>query len=146
MESQQTDVDGRHQTPPRAAWKTILFGFKGRIRRATFWGNFGIIWAVIMVAAVLAYNLAGGDPPNTFLLLWIPMFIAICWVGLATQVKRWHHLDMSGWMVLINIIPYLGALIALVWLGCAKGTDGPNTYGPGPVGWAAAPDRPETRV
>ena len=56
--------------------------------------------------------------------------------GLAVQVRRLHDQDLSGWLVLVNLVPYLGALVMLV-LMCIKGTNGENQYGPDPL--AAAP-------
>jgi uncharacterized membrane protein YhaH (DUF805 family) len=45
------------------------------------------------------------------------------------QVKRWHDLDKSGWMVLVNFIPLIGMLYSLLTLGFQPGTAGPNKYG-----------------
>jgi formylglycine-generating enzyme required for sulfatase activity len=50
-------------------------------------------------------------------------------VSLAVQVKRWHDLDKSGWMVLILFIPIVGAVCSLVVLGFRRGTVGANRFG-----------------
>jgi len=55
------------------------------------------------------------------------------WVGLAIQIKRWHDRNKSGWWVLINLVPIIGPLWALVEVGFQRGTVGPNRYGPDPT-------------
>jgi len=63
-------------------------------------------------------------------------FLAFCVMGLglivpsiALQVRRFHDQDRSGWMALLNFIPYLGGLIVFVFM-CLDGTHGPNRFGP----------------
>ena len=57
--------------------------------------------------------------------------IALFLPALAVQVRRLHDQDKPGWWVLINLVPYLGAIIVLI-LMCLEGTDGPNRYGDDP--------------
>lgn len=58
-----------------------------------------------------------------FLILLIP--------SIAVQVRRFHDQDKSGWMVLLNFVPYVGGLIVLVFM-CLEGTRGPNRFGEDP--------------
>ena len=61
--------------------------------------------------------------------------VAFCMVySFAGQVKRWHDRDKSGWFVLVNFIPFIGTIWALVELGFLRGTMGPNRFGPDPLG------------
>jgi uncharacterized membrane protein YhaH (DUF805 family) len=55
------------------------------------------------------------------------------WVAIAASVKRWHDLDKSGWWILINFIPCIGGLWALIETGFFRGTIGDNHYGPDPT-------------
>ncbi|MFT6862889.1 MAG: uncharacterized membrane protein YhaH (DUF805 family), partial [Akkermansiaceae bacterium] len=55
------------------------------------------------------------------------------WMGLALQGKRWHDRGKSGWMILVNFIPLVGGIWALVECGFLSGTPGPNQYGPDPL-------------
>lgn len=50
---------------------------------------------------------------------------------IAAQVRRLHDQDRSGFLALLNLIPYLGFLVVLV-LMCVPGTEGENKYGPDP--------------
>ena len=52
--------------------------------------------------------------------------------GLAAQVKRWHDLDKSGFIVLLNFT-FVFIPIACIILGCIRRTRGPNQYGGGPL-------------
>jgi uncharacterized membrane protein YhaH (DUF805 family) len=51
--------------------------------------------------------------------------------SIAVQVRRFHDQDKSGWFVLLNLVPYIGALIVLVFM-FIEGTKGPNRFGPDP--------------
>jgi uncharacterized membrane protein YhaH (DUF805 family) len=51
--------------------------------------------------------------------------------GLAVAVRRLHDVGKSGWMLLIGLIPLVGA----IWLFVLMVTDsdpGENQYGPNP--------------
>ena len=55
------------------------------------------------------------------------------WVDLAIMIKRLHDHDKSGWWWVLVYVPVVGYLWAFIYLGCMKGTDGPNGYGDAPV-------------
>jgi uncharacterized membrane protein YhaH (DUF805 family) len=62
------------------------------------------------------------------------MLIAVFfWPAVAVGVKRWHDIDVSGWWVLINVVPYVGWLIALLFNGFSRGSIGRNRFGPDPI-------------
>jgi uncharacterized membrane protein YhaH (DUF805 family) len=44
-------------------------------------------------------------------------------------VRRLHDIDRSTWWVLLSLIPFLGAVVLLVFF-ILPGTPGPNRYGP----------------
>ncbi|MFF7127331.1 DUF805 domain-containing protein [Streptomyces sp. NPDC008240] len=49
----------------------------------------------------------------------------------AVTVRRLHDSGLSGWLILIGLVPTIGA-IALVVFCCTKSTAGVNKYGPNP--------------
>ena len=51
--------------------------------------------------------------------------------SIAVQVRRFHDQDMSGLLVLLNLIPGIGGLIVLVFMAL-EGTKGSNRYGADP--------------
>lgn len=114
--------------PPPKADKGLL-DFSGRISRSTFWLRFLIGIGILLAGAALLdveYGLLTGIPGISLLLLAL-------WINLATRVKRWHDLDLSGWFVALNMIPFFGVFV-LIWQGCAPGTAGSNRYGIDPLG------------
>ena len=133
----------------------ILFSFHGRIPRSTFWAaTLGTFFSYGILAAILALTLSehrigGIGGPEVLIILVITM----CWIGFAIQVKRWHDMGYSGWMILLSIVATLiynvtafgGILTACIflWLGLAKGTVGANKYGPDPLQAAVVVDQNE---
>jgi uncharacterized membrane protein YhaH (DUF805 family) len=52
--------------------------------------------------------------------------------NLAIAVRRLHDTDRTGWWILLAFIPVIGFIVLLIWF-IAKGTDGPNRFGPDPI-------------
>ncbi len=120
------------------AW--LLFSFRGRIPRSTFWGTSILTGtAFFTLALMLAVTLANSE--EMFLLAVLLLYIPAIWISLAIQAKRWHDRNKSAWWLLTNLIPYLGPFWILVELGCLRGSVGPNLHGPDPTG--ALGSRPE---
>jgi uncharacterized membrane protein YhaH (DUF805 family) len=125
-----------------AILKNLLFSFQGRINRAKFWlftiavtvvycVAMGILWGGAMTSsdpttALQSFGVVGGIIALVFL-------IALIWISLALQVKRWHDRDKSGWWVLIQLVPAVGPIWFLIECGFLKGTAGANTYGTDPL-------------
>ena len=102
-----------------------LFSFDGRIGRGAIWGLGTVNFLIVMVVSSIAMN------ANNVLVgfLAVAVIAVTSWAGLATNVKRWHDRDKSGYWYFISLIPIVGAIWAFVELGCLAGTDGPNQYG-----------------
>lgn len=102
----------------------LLFSFEGRINRLSYWMS----WVVFVPLAVMVMAI----PTNKEMLeLYRGVFVlAMLWPMLAVQAKRWHDIDMSGWWLLVNLLPVVGPLIALVMNGFLPGTKGENHFGP----------------
>lgn len=117
-------------------WQWFLFSLKGRVSRRQYWLNFLLpVLVVSLLLGVLSGVLYGWDengpsgPIDWLATLW---GIAILWPGIATQVKRWHDRNKSGWWYLINLVPLIGGIWAFVETGCLAGTEGENRYGTDP--------------
>ncbi len=127
-ESPQSDISSMSDDVVSLTWGKILFSFKGRIPRKTYWGSFlGMMAAsIIFVLITRLFELS----ENTFIVLFMIFYIPLIWVSLAIQVKRWHDRDKSGWWVLISFVPIIGPIWAFVENGCLPGSLGANNYGP----------------
>jgi uncharacterized membrane protein YhaH (DUF805 family) len=62
-----------------------------------------------------------------------PLLVPQLWLGLATNIKRWHDAGLSGWMALTFLIPFVNVVMVLV-CGFLPGTEGANKYGRDPRG------------
>jgi uncharacterized membrane protein YhaH (DUF805 family) len=112
--------------------------FSGRSRRKEFWMFFlgmVIVYAVLILLfgrlGIAGEGDGGGALLSAIVLLVFALGILI--PSVAVQVRRFHDQDKSGWFVLLNLIPYLGGLIVLVFM-FIEGTKGPNRFGPDPKG------------
>ncbi|WP_437880239.1 DUF805 domain-containing protein [Pseudomonas sp. LRF_L74] len=125
-------------TPPKAQvaapaaefGELKVFGVTGRIGRVRYLGWSAVLFTatfgLYIVAALLglaAAWLAG--------LLFIPIIIACGVVSVQIGVQRLHDMGMSGWLWLLTLVPFVGAIFAIVML-VVPGTEGPNRYGPPP--------------
>jgi len=119
-----------------AAGPGALFSFEGRINRGTFWKitllQFVAVIAVGVIVAVVTPKLGSEVGGMGSLAVMGVVWVAMIWISLATQAKRWHDIDKSGWMVLLNIIPVVG-FFAFLYSGFQPGTMGANRFGEAPV-------------
>lgn len=75
---------------------------------------------------------------NSTLLTLIPIIVVIfvfiiLWISTTAYIKRLHDLNKSGWLVLINFIPFI-SLILFIYCGFFKWTSWNNRFGPNPLG------------
>jgi len=114
----------------------ILFSPIGRLPRKPFWLYCVLLpWVTLIASAVLIALLArdasgaiNKDAVGQFVMLGLAI-IPFLWISLVSTIKRLRDRDMSGWWVLLNLIPYVGAL-ALFVICVLPGTPGDNSYGP----------------
>ncbi|MFJ6057390.1 MULTISPECIES: DUF805 domain-containing protein [Burkholderia] len=107
--------------------------FDGRARRAEYW-YFALLTGIVSIVCQVVAA-AAEDPSAIAMLLMVVVALAslaLVLPSLAVTVRRLHDTDRSGWFVLITLIPLVGAIVLLVWM-CARGTEGPNRYGPDPI-------------
>lgn len=94
--------------------------FSGRASRPEFWY---FILANAVIAFVLGLIKIGGTP-------WFAVVynLAVLIPSTAVGVRRLHDINKSGWSLLIALIPFVGAIILLIW--CAKeGDAADNNFG-----------------
>ncbi len=105
--------------------------FTGRARRAEFW-----YFYLFHLIAIMVLSSIGGFFSSTWgeVIGVIPLaayfFISIIPI-LALVVRRLHDTNRSGWWYFIGIVPFLGAIVLLLFF-VTEGTYGPNRYGEDP--------------
>ena len=109
----------------------LLFSFKGRVARSTFWGAALVLGFSFVVLLVFLETQFGR---NSSLILYPPFF----WAMAAISSKRLHDRGKPAPWFLVLLIPVLGPLWLLVELGLRRGTIGENQYGADP--YDARPD------
>ncbi len=126
-------------TMPQAVklWLKNWKNFSGRASRSEYWWValvMAIVEAVLMVALmVVGFALFAVDNGSS----WMPMTVmAVVYgvmgiVGLATIVpwlslsaRRLHDTNQSGWLYLVNLIPYAGPIILIVLMAQASNPAG----------------------
>lgn len=126
--------------------------FTGRARRMEFW-LFWLFLVGIEVVFSILIGMAGGsmmafaDPSGGFAAMSGPamglwalyglVMLALLIPSLAVAFRRLHDTNRTAWWLLIGLIPFVGALVLLVFY-LLDGTPGPNKYGPDPKGRGAA--------
>jgi uncharacterized membrane protein YhaH (DUF805 family) len=117
-----------------------LFSFQGRVGRQTFWlTQLGMMVAVLVVVLVASLFAGASDQTGSSAgagilgILLLLLYIPFVWIGLAVSAKRWHDRDKSAWWILINFVPLIGGIWALIENGFLRGTEGPNSFGEDPI-------------
>jgi len=109
-------------------WKLVVLQsyakFDGRAGRGEYWW-FALANIVVYVALSILTQISG-----IFSLLFFIYALAVFVPSIAVAIRRLHDTDKSGWLLLIGLIPFVGAIILLVFV-IQEGTSGPNQYGPG---------------
>jgi uncharacterized membrane protein YhaH (DUF805 family) len=104
--------------------------FSDRACRSEYW--FWTLFVVIADLVALGIDAAIGIQVVSGL-----FGLAVLLPGIAVAIRRLHDLDRTGWWLFIWFIPIVGWIILLIWF-CTRGTDGPNRFGPDPLGGMAA--------
>lgn len=130
-------------------WMLVPFkryaDFEGRSRRMEYWMYQVFTILVYVVLGMLMFaglpwseNFESSNtPPGP--LFWIGGALMVLWYlftfipDIAVTVRRLHDQDMSGWMYLIRLIPYIGSLVIMVFM-FIDGQRWNNRFGADPKG------------
>lgn len=121
-------------------FKKVVFenyaNFKGRARRSEYWYFTLAMFIINMVLQVIpSLGAIDNDGSSTvgviggviFLILGLAVLIPT----VAVTTRRLHDTGLSGWWILLSLVPLLGGLILLIFC-CRAGKSGPNKWGPDP--------------
>lgn len=109
--------------------------FTGRAARSEYWGFYLFVLAVTFGSALLAaLSAAAGVKALAYLVVAAIVIFSLGTIipFLAVGVRRLHDRDMSGWWMLLSLIPYAGGIILMV-LFALPGTPGDNRFGADPL-------------
>ena len=100
----------------------MLFTWRGRIDRLTFWTSQLFIW----LAFYILFSLLELTTGYTSTLLIYPL---LYWALVCTAAKRLHDSNKSGYFLLLTFIPILGPFWLFLQLGFRTGNKVQNKYG-----------------
>jgi uncharacterized membrane protein YhaH (DUF805 family) len=104
--------------------------FAGRARRTEYWMFFLFTLIIQIVLAVLDSLLGLAFMPGSGVLTTLYL-LAVLLPSLGVSVRRLHDTGRSGWWVLIGLVPFVGAIVLIVF-AALEGDRGPNAFGPDP--------------
>jgi uncharacterized membrane protein YhaH (DUF805 family) len=102
--------------------------FSGRSQRAEYW--YFVLFNIIITIVLGIISAVIGDDSS---ILGILYSLAVLIPGIAVSVRRLHDVGKSGWMLLITLIPLIGAIWLFV-LMVIDSNPSDNKYGPNPKG------------
>lgn len=117
-----------------AVFKELFFTSKGRLNRKSYIYRslfLSLVLCVVQGVLTFAANTIGA----------LELLFAVVAFGFSLfsfvsnimmDVRRLHDLDLSGWWMLLMLVPLVNIFFALYML-FFKGTDGPNQYGEDPL-------------
>lgn len=111
---------------------------KGRFGRLAYaaWSLLSaiVLCAVIFILAFIGNLFTGNTPqaddyPVLIILLFLVSYLLLIYFSFVFTIRRLHDRNQSGWLSLLMLVPLLN-VIMMLYLFCAKGTDGVNKFGP----------------
>jgi uncharacterized membrane protein YhaH (DUF805 family) len=139
----------------------FLFGASGRINRAKYWRSTLLFAGTGLMVPVILFTAAGIAAPLFIVAIVVVLIPWLLW-GISITTERLHDRNKSAWwLVAFYLAPaMLGQLTKAAWsagaaavalhyilalaasaltmwgfveIGCLRGTDGSNEYGPNPL-------------
>lgn len=99
-----------------------LITFTGRSRRSEFW------WAMLKVASLIIIGLIFFRKDEILMCI-LDVFALL--ISISVFVRRMHDIGKSGWWWFLNLIPYLGVIILIIF-ACKDSDPEENKYGISP--------------
>ena len=99
--------------------------FTGRSRRKEYW-MFALVNAIVWLVLYVV-----GKQSLVLLIILAIYAVAVLVPSLAVTVRRLHDTGRSGWWWLISFVPFVGAIVLLVFL-CQDSQAGSNPWGANP--------------
>ncbi|RTE86535.1 MULTISPECIES: DUF805 domain-containing protein [Gammaproteobacteria] len=105
--------------------------FSGRARRKEYW-FFYLFNVIASIVLMLVDRMTGTyNPEMGFGTLGVIYGLAVLIPAIAVAVRRLHDTSRSGWWLLIALIPFIGAIVLIIFF-VSDSTPGENQYGPNP--------------
>jgi uncharacterized membrane protein YhaH (DUF805 family) len=102
----------------------IFFSLEGRINRVEFWValvSIALFTVLMLSLGRHVYRMEGQGFRALGAVVFCAWMFVFGWTVVAVSVKRWHDMNLSGLMTLLWLIPLVGPIIVIGWLGFGPG-------------------------
>jgi uncharacterized membrane protein YhaH (DUF805 family) len=108
---------GASSSRPDLTWKSLLFGFQGRIDRKTFLlrGLLPVLLIYTIRFVMIGDPADWNHPAALKMAIYLTIDILMSWASLALTCKRLHDRDWSGWLQLIVFVGFMLPIMPLAW-------------------------------
>lgn len=106
--------------------------FTGRASRPEYWWFYLFTIIVVLVARMIDSLIGSNFGGSGYGLLSVIAGLGLIVPSLAVGARRLHDTNRSGWWLLIGLIPFLGAIVLIIFF-VSEGTKGDNQYGGPPA-------------
>jgi uncharacterized membrane protein YhaH (DUF805 family) len=104
--------------------------FNGRARRKEYWMFYLFNFIIGLVLGIIG-GIVGATAKSGINILSGLYGLAVLIPFIAVSVRRLHDTSRSGWWLLINLVPFIGPIVFLVFMA-SDSQPGENQYGPNP--------------
>lgn len=118
---------------PDTDLKSMYLRYDNRLNRKAYLIRSVQIWAVSVALTFVVGMIATVLKIPSINMLSNVISFAAAIPNIMLLIRRLHDLNRSGWWALIMLIPFVNLLFA-IYILFFKGTEGPNKYGPDPLG------------
>lgn len=109
--------------------KNIYFNHEDRFSRKTFVVTFVGLLVFLFISSPLLYKLCSLFLPFVLIVLFaLAYVVCVIYAMIVLCIKRLHDLNLSGWLSILVMIPYLNILF-LAYLCIKEGVPESNDYG-----------------
>ena len=115
--------------------------FSGRATRSEYW-YFVLFYSIFaFVISVVEGFIPVSSGSGKFIWLSVLYMLVMILPSFGLVVRRLHDTSRSGWWWLINLVPFVGVVVFLVFM-CLDSAPGENQYGSNPKR-VSAPNPPQ---
>ena len=106
--------------------------FSGRASRSEYWLFVLLFLISYVIATILDISFDTFDEEAGIGTFGLIVLIALIVPSISCLVRRLHDTNRSGWWMLVNFVPLIGAIVLLVFT-VTRGTEGDNRFGSDPL-------------
>lgn len=98
-------------------------GFVNKVpyTKKEYWKNVGASFLIAIIIDLLIGLIVGSENAR-----FIYLVLGVYWILI--EIRRFHDANKSGWFALLNLIPGIGTLVALIYAGALESNYDNNRF------------------